>query len=80
MVADFIDEHSGFLCLTDQEARSSPETSRSARTLLEYGAERDGYWTGVQFMEQMKKACDIADITYPSNSHTVVFVLYQSRC
>ena len=28
-------------------------------------------------MEQMKKACDIK---YPSNSHTIVFVLDQSSC
>lgn len=84
MVSDFVDEHDGYLCLTSgqhQQAQMvSPGISQTARVHLEYGCERDGYWTGHRFMEQMKHACDIAEYKYPLSSHTVVFVFDQSSC
>ena len=47
MVSDFIDQHSGFLQLTDEEhavaTTIDPESPKAARTLMEYGADKEGY-------------------------------------
>ena len=48
MVRDFIDEHNGYLKLSDAEQsaakRRDPHFPKEARALLEYGADREGYW------------------------------------
>ena len=84
MVSDFVDEHHGYLCLTDEQynvaKRSNRDLPQQARVTFEYGSNRDGYWTGNKFLKQMKNACDIALIKYPSETHTVAFVLDQSSC
>lgn len=84
MIADFIDEHEGYLRLSDDQYRHAsmvnPDIAQSARVLLEYGAERDGYFTGDRFLQQMERACDIAEFKYPPSSNTVVFILDQSSC
>ena len=80
MVADFIDEHNGYLQLTPEEHAANPSLPQSARAFLEYGAEREGYWTGERFMAQVKNACDIAEVKYPPSQHTLVFIFDQSSC
>ena len=60
MVSDFIDEHHGFLRLTDDKfkeaKKTNPAIAKEARELLEYGENRDGYWTGEKFMNHVKRA------------------------
>ena len=60
MVSDFIEEHGGYLCLFDCEldevAHIDPEFPYETRQLLEYGAEREEYWTSEEFMQQIKRA------------------------
>jgi len=76
MVSDFVKEHDGHLLTSDQyEAakRRNPNIKQSARVFLEYDAEREGYWTGDRFLEQIKTVCDIASYKYPSQTHTVAF-------
>ena len=55
---DFVEERGGYLRLTDEELEQAKEDYPSivpvARRLLEYGADKEGYWTGERFMEQMK--------------------------
>ena len=84
MVSDFIDEHDGFLRLSEQEHQQAkavnPSIQQQARVVFEYGSERGGYWTGDKFMTQMKTACDIVEVKYPPSSHTVAFILDQSSC
>ena len=84
MISDFVGEHDGFLRLTDEQfthaRRVNPEICQCARIQFEYGVERDGYWTGDKFNKHMEMACTIAEYKYPSDSHTVVFVLDQSSC
>ena len=80
MVAEFIDEHNGYLQLTPEEQAANPSLPKSARAFLEYGAEREGYWTGEKFLTQVKNACDIAEVKYPQHQHTLVFVFDQSSC
>ena len=84
MVSDFIDQHSGFLRLTDEEyelARATdPSFPKQARALLEYGADRDGYWTGDKFMANIKDAARIAEFKYPSDRFTVVWLFDHSSC
>ena len=84
MVSDFIDEHDGFLRLSEQEHQQAkavnPSIQQQARVVFEYGSERGGYWTGDKFMTHMKTACDIVEVKYPPSSHTVVFILDQSSC
>ena len=80
MVADFIDEYNGYLALTAEEQAENPAIAKSARALFEYGADKEGYWTGEKFMAQVKNACDIAEVKYRPNQHTIVFVFDQSSC
>ena len=48
--------------------------------LFEYGADKEGYWTGTRFMAQLKSACYIAECKYDPAKHTIVFVFDQSSC
>ena len=47
MVSDFIDEHNGYLKLTDDEYANGlatyPQLKRQAREYLEYGENKEGY-------------------------------------
>ena len=84
MVSDYVDQHSGFLKLSDEEhalacARDA-KFPKSARVLLEYGAEKQGYWTGEKFMENVKEAVRIAKFKYNNNKHSIVFIFDQSSC
>ena len=45
MVSDFISEQDGYLKFSDQEF---------ARACIEYGENKDGYWTSDRFMEQLE--------------------------
>ena len=55
MVSDFVEEHGGYLRLSENEldaaAQIDPEFPYEARQLLEYEAEREGYWTSEKFMQ-----------------------------
>ena len=57
MVSDFINEHNGFLALSDDEYEaakaSNPNIRKYAREFLEYGASREGYWTQDRSVAQM---------------------------
>jgi len=68
MVSDFIDEHNGFLALTDNEYEEGkeiyPDPQQKARTLLKYGAEFEGYWNSEKFLKQMEAAIKIVKIKY----------------
>ena len=52
MVSDFIEQHDGFLKLSDEDnavvQASDPTVVQTARVLLEYGAKREGYWTSAK--------------------------------
>ena len=83
MVSDFVEEHGGFLKLLPDELERAklqyPDIQPAARQLLEYGAEKEGYWTSERFMEQMKNAANIADVKYGA-THTIVWLFDQSSC
>ena len=59
MVSDFIDEHNGFLALSDEEHDrvkvSNPRIRKYAREFLEYGESKEGYWTRDKFIAQMHR-------------------------
>ena len=57
MVSDFVDEQNGYLCFVDGDGRK-----HEARVLMEYGANKEGYWTSDKFLQQMEKAVKIADL------------------
>ena len=69
MVSDFIEEHNGYLHLSDEEYERSKQTfprlKKYARSFLEYGENKEGYWTSERFMVQIKDAAQIAEIKYP---------------
>ena len=84
MVSDFVEEHGGFLKLLPDELDHTckvaiPDIQPAARQLLEYGAEKEGYWTSKRFMEQIKNAANIADVKYGA-IHTIVWLFDQSSC
>ena len=68
-MSDFIDEHNGFLALSDEEhdrAKAlNPRIHKYDREFLEYGESREGYWTRDKFVAQMHRAIEIAEIKYP---------------
>ena len=84
MVSDFVDAHSGFLELTDSEhdhaKATDPDFPKTARALLEYGADKEGYWTSEKFMANIEVAAQIAEFKYPSDKHTIVWLFDQSSC
>ena len=57
-----------------------PDFPKTARATLEYGADKEGYWTGERFMANVKDAVKITTLIYASTSHTVVSVFDQSSC
>ena len=68
MVLGFVDEHNGFLALTDTEYETAkttnPHIRKYAREFLEYGESREGCWTRDKFIAQMERAIEIAEIKY----------------
>ena len=40
--------------------------------LFEYGADKEGYWTGDKFMVQVNTACDFVEVKYDTAKHTIV--------
>ena len=85
MVSDFIDEHSGFLALTEAEYNvakvATPILRRYAREFLEIGENQEGYWTRDKFIAQMKRAIEMAEIKYPtSEGWRHVWVFDHSSC
>ena len=71
MVSEFIEEKDGYLALSDEqyelEVGSGGGVEKSACALLEIGENREGYWTGELFMEQVAKAVPIAEVKYPTS-------------
>ena len=84
MVSDFIEEYSGYLSLASDELDTArtldPNFPQKARELFEYGAAREGYWTGEKFMLQLGKAFKIVEFKYNPDEFTVVWLFNQSSC
>ena len=85
MVSDFIDEHNGFLALSDEEHDkakvSNPRIHKYAREFLEYGESKEGYWTRDKFVAQMHRAIEMAEIKYPKEEGWChVWVFDHSSC
>lgn len=82
MVSDFVTEHNGLLKLSDDEFKKAQETNpsvtQSAVEIIKYGAAGDGYWNNERFLRQVKKAITIAEIKYPSDKFTLVWLFDQS--
>ena len=77
MVSDFIEEHGGYLRLSDKEYKSAKDSHpclwKEARQLLKLGAEYEGYWDNEKFLNQVEHSIMIAEIKYPKESHSLVF-------
>ena len=82
MVSDFIEEHNGYLRISTGELEDARRNDEDfpGRELFEYGAAREGYWTGEKFMAQIEKATKIAEYKYPPAMHTLVWLFDQSSC
>ena len=82
MVSDFVDQHCGYLQLTDREHAAAkatdPDFPKAARVLLEYGADKESYWTSEKFMANIEGAARIAEFKYPSDKNTVVWLFDHS--
>ena len=78
MVSDYIDQHSGFLRLSDEEhalaTATDPDFPKEARALLEYGADKEGYWTGEKFMANVQQGLQSLSTDQTSTP------LYHSSC
>ena len=85
IVSDFICEQDGYLKLSDQEFAIGrtvfPRLKQYARASIEYGENRDGYWTSDKFMEELEHCAKIAECKYPrSDGFRVVWVFDHSSC
>ena len=82
MVSDFITEFDGLLQLSIEEyrraAESDPSIRMCAREILKFGSGSEGYWNNARFLKQMEMAIKIADIKYPSDKYSKVWVFDQS--
>ena len=83
MVTDFIDEHNGFLRLSECELEKRDHLGLNippiAREVLHVGEDHDGYFTSDKFCLQVAKAAQIAEFKYPSDKYTVIFVFDQAK-
>ena len=85
MVSDFIDEKNGFLCLSESQWETAkvtnPNIKRYAREYLEYGENKEEYWTMSRFLAQLKRAAEIAEIRYPrEQGWRICWVFDNSSC
>ena len=81
MVSDFIEQHDGYLRLSEEEAaRAGASVPKIARALLEYVADKDRYWNSERFMANVADAVAIAEFKYPSGTNAIVFIFDQSSC
>lgn len=84
MVSDFVEQHGGFLQLDDHELSLAKQNDsnfpKTARAFLEYGGQREGYWTSNKFMKNVQDAVKIANHKYPSDNYTILWLFDQSSC
>ena len=85
MVSDFVDDHNGFLALTEEQYKVAKTTNlrakKYARQFFEYGENKEGYWTRDKFMAQIKQAVAIAEIKYPKeDGWRHIWVFDHSSC
>ena len=82
MVSDFINEYTGYLCLTTEKFQSAhqhkPQINKKARVLWKYGVADEGYWDNENFIKQVKVAAQIAEVKFPAESHNLLFIFDQS--
>lgn len=82
MVSEFIDEHNGFLKLSDEEFEDAstehPGLWKEARFILKFGIAAEGQWNNEKCMHQVRQAVTIAEIKYPTLTHNIVFLFDQS--
>ena len=55
-----------------------PSNSKTARVLFKYGAQSEGYWNCEKFLIQLENAVQIAEVKYPSETHSLAFIFDQS--
>ena len=72
MIADFIEEYRGYLKMTLLLIAGA--LREEARKVIEYGANRDGYWTRSKFLDRVKKAEDIAERKYFRDQYTLLWI------
>ena len=85
MVSDFIEEHNGYLRLTEEEftqgLQKYPGLKRQARSFLEYGENKEGYWMLDKFLNQIKDAVQIVDVKYPrEKGYRIAWIFDHSSC
>ena len=82
MISDFGTEYHGLLHLSIEEYREGSKTASSirmcAREMIKFGAAGEGYWNNQRFLKQMDRAIKIAEIKYPSDKFTIVWLFDQS--
>jgi len=73
MVSNFIEEHNGFLRLSNNEFAQGklqfPDLQQEARVLLKYGAEYEGYWNSENFLAQLLAAIKIAKVKFSAEEY-----------
>ena len=68
MVRYFITQQDGYLALSSEECKLAAHASRTSRVFLEYGCDKEGYWTGETFIANVRDATAITNFKYPSES------------
>ena len=78
MVSDFVDEFNSYLRLSSEEYDNLDGDEKpfktDAREILQYGAEREGYWDNTKFMVQVGLAEQIARVKYPSEKYDILWL------
>ena len=81
MVSDFVTEFDGLLQLSIEEyrkaAESDPAIRMCAREIVKFGSGSEGYWNA-RFLKQMEMVIKIADLKYPSDKYSKIWLFDQS--
>ena len=83
MISDFIDEHNGYLRLTDKEFIQAVDKvdglQKEACAFLVYGKKHEGYWTGKSFYPSWKLLYKLQE-TIKETQSLDIFLEYSCIC
>jgi len=86
MVSDFMCEKCGYLRLIEEEYKATKIKylelkKKCARSYLEYGESKEGYWISEKFMNQIKEAAIMAGFKHPKEGiRSIAWVFDHSSC
>ena len=67
MVSDFITQQEGYLALSSEECELATHAPRTSRVFLEYGCDKEGYWTEKSLLPMCGMRLQLPTSNIPAN-------------